>query len=144
MSFPHQYTINASATPEGLVSLSGEKLPELRSAPPAQFGGPGDQWSPEDLIVAAVADCFVLSFRAIAAASKFAFTSLDIQVDGTLDRVEREMMFTEFSIAANLSIPADADTDRAEKLLEKAEKACLITNSLKSTVHLKSTVNRAG
>lgn len=140
MNFPHHYVIHGNAQPEGLVQLSGQGLPGLSSAPPAQFGGPGDQWSPEDLLVAAVTDCFILSFRAIAAASKFAFQDLKVEVQGTLDRVEREMLFTEFHIKAELVIPADGDTGRAQRLLEKAEQACLVTNSLKSKVHLEAHV----
>jgi peroxiredoxin-like protein len=142
MNFPHHYQIRAHVKSEGHVQLSGEKLATLTSAPPAQFGGPGTEWSPEDLIVAAVADCFALSFRAIAGASKFAFEDLTVDVVGTLDRVEREMLFTSFEINAHLKVPAGTDESRATRLLEKAEQACLITNSLKSTVHLHAQVTQ--
>lgn len=144
MNFPHHYRVSGQAVSKGDVSLSSENLPALASNAPAQFGGPGNQWSPEDLITAAVADCFILSFRAIAAASKFAFESLEVSVEGTLDKVERDMLFTGFKIHATLCIPAGADADRGKKLLEKAETTCLITNSLKSDVHLECTVNQAG
>ena len=68
--FPHQYSATALANVEGDVNLQSERLPSLVSAPPSEFGGPGDRWSPETLLVAAVADCFVLTFRAIARASQ--------------------------------------------------------------------------
>lgn len=144
MNFPHHYRVAATAASSGPVSLSADRLPGLESEAPAQFGGPGDRWSPEDLLTAAVADCFVLSFRAIAAASKFAFSRLDVNVEGTLDRVERAMQFTGFQIRARLSVVAGTDTDRARRLLEKAEQTCLITNSLKSTVHLECEVVEGG
>ena len=67
---PHRYNVSASAEAEGNIVLQAENLPQLVSAPPAQFGGPGDQWSPEDLLVASIADCFILTFRAVARASK--------------------------------------------------------------------------
>jgi organic hydroperoxide reductase OsmC/OhrA len=140
MSFPHHYAVSASCQIEGSVRLNAPGLPELASQPPKQFGGPGDAWSPEDLLCAAVADCFCLSFRAIAAASKFAYTDLHCEAIGTLDRVERAMLFTEFKVVARLTLPAGADTERGQKLLEKAEQTCLITNSLKSSVHLEATV----
>jgi len=143
MNFPHQYNVIARAGATGDVTLASGTLQELASNVPAQFGGPGNQWSPEDLLTAAVADCFILSFRAIAGASKFSFESLEVAVEGTLDRVEREMLFTGFRINATLGIPAGADAERAKKLLEKAEQTCLITNSLKSEVHLECTVNQA-
>ena len=62
--FPHNYGVSAHATPVSDVAIEGATLPSIQSAPPAEFGGPGDRWSPETLLVAAVADCFILTFRA--------------------------------------------------------------------------------
>lgn len=140
MQFPHHYTASANAQPESLVNLNVENLAELKSAPPKEFGGPGNQWSPEDLLMAAVADCFVLSFRAIAAASKFEWTDLTAEVTGTLDKVERAIQFTELTVKANLTLPAGADESRAQRLLEKAEQTCFITNSLKAEPHLEANI----
>ena len=78
--FPHQYRVSANAKTAGNVVLSSSGVPDLPSAAPAEFGGPGDQWSPESLLVAAVADCFVLSFRAIARASQFDWASLTLSL----------------------------------------------------------------
>ena len=143
MQFPHEYQVSAAVQPEGLVRLNGDGLTELASAPPKEFGGPGDQWSPEDLLVAAVADCFVLSFRAIAGMSKFSFTDLECKVTGTLDKVERDVQFVALQIHAHLTIPADADESRAQRLLEKAEATCFITNSLKAEPHLETQITKA-
>ena len=139
--FPHTYSVTASGKTEGDVSLEAEGLPAIASAPPKEFNGPGDKWSPEDLIVAAVADCFVLSFRAVAAASKVEWTDLKCDVVGTLDRVERDIKFTKMDINATLTIPADVDEGRAQRALEKAEKMCFITNSLSSEVHLEFSIS---
>ncbi len=134
--FPHDYSIQSSAQVSGPVVLERSGLPSLQSLPPVEFGGPGDHWSPEDLLVAAVADCFILSFRAISAASKFAWESLRCEVTGKLDRVDRKICFTEFQLRAFLVIPSDSAPDRAKHLLEKAEQTCFITNSLSAKVHL--------
>ena len=93
---PHHYRVIAAGAVEGDVELTAERLPSLRSASPAEFGGPGDRWSPETLVVAAVADCFVFTFRAIAKFSKLAWISLTCDVTGTLDRVDRVPQFTVF------------------------------------------------
>jgi len=137
---PHQYVVAAAANSGGNVTLSSAGVTDLESAPPAEFGGPGDQWSPESLLVAAVADCFILSFRAIARVSKLEWNALDCEVNGTLDRVERATQFTAFAVRATLNVPAATDTGKAERLLEKAEQACLITNSLKAESHLDARV----
>jgi organic hydroperoxide reductase OsmC/OhrA len=139
-SFPHRYPADASADPDGPVTISGKGLPQLASAPPAEFGGPGDQWSPETLFVAAVADCFVLTFRAVARASKLAYTHLDCHAEGTLDRVDRVTQFTEMKIVARLTVPDAADVERAERLLHKTEAACLVSSSLKAETSLQAEV----
>lgn len=142
-SFPHNYSVSAQATSDGDVALNGDQLPAIHSQPPAEFGGPGDKWSPESLLMAAVADCFTLSFRAIAAASKVPFTELKVEVDGVLDKVERKMKFTEVSIKANLVAPEGTDAAKVQRLLEMAEQTCLVTNSLNVECHLQAEVSIA-
>ena len=142
--FPHHYVVGASAGATGNVTLSSTGVAPLASAPPVEFGGPGDEWSPESLLVAAVIDCFVLSFRAIARASRLDWDTLDCEASGTLDKVDRVTQFTAFSVNATLTVPAGTDVDKARKLLEKAEHVCLITNSLKAESELSTTVLTSG
>jgi organic hydroperoxide reductase OsmC/OhrA len=139
-AFPHQYTVRGSARAVGNVELTAERLPLLRSASPAQFDGPGDRWSPETLLVGAVADCFVLTFRAVARASKLSWTSLNCEVTGSLDRIDREVQFTHFDLRAHLIVADGDDTALAQYALEKAKRGCLISNSLKGSVRLESRV----
>ena len=142
-AFPHHYKVEASGGPEGDVMLSEENVESIASAPPTEFGGPGDRWSPESLLVAAVADCFILTFRAIARASKLSWTSLACDVTGTLDRAGGTMKFTSFDIHASLTVDPGTSDDKAQRLLEKAEAGCLITNSLAAEIHLVSEVSQA-
>ncbi len=93
--------------------------------------------------MAAVADCFVLSFRAIARASRLPWVSLQCSVEGTLERVDGVTKFTAFAIHATLRTPAEVDQAKAQRLLEKAETSCLITNSLTATTHLTTVVENA-
>ena len=137
--FPHRYSVAAVATPEGDVALQSDRVPSLASASPAEFGGPGDRWSPETLLMAAVCDCFVLGFKAIAAASRLTWSKLDVRVTGTLDRVEKKMRFTHITIDAELTVPAD-HAARAPRILENAESSCLIMNSLTAVVQLSSKI----
>ena len=137
---PHHYSVAARATSEGSVELTAAGLPPIESAPPADYGGPGDRWSPESLLMAAVADCFALTFRGIARASKLAWTSLDCHAEGTLDRVEHQTRFTAIRIVAELTLPAGSDPETGRRLLAKAEKTCLVTASLDLTVDLDSKI----
>lgn len=139
-AFPHEYKVAASAASEGEITLTADGLTAITSAPPVQFDGPGDRWSPEDLLVASVADCFILTFRAIAKHSKLEWTSLECDASGTLDKDGRTTCFTAFAITAKLVVPEGTDTEKAHKLLEKSEQNCLVTNSLKSEVTLNAEV----
>jgi organic hydroperoxide reductase OsmC/OhrA len=138
--FPHQYRVAARAEPGGDVSVTAKDLPALATNAPIEFDGPGGRWSPEALLTAAVADCFVLSFRAIARASKLAWNGLEVEAEGTLDRIEGVSRFTRFEVTARLKVPPGTDSARAQKLLEKAEAICLITNSLSGERHVNATV----
>ena len=137
---PHHYTVFAQADPQENVLLQSANLPQLVSAPPAEFDGPGNQWSPEHLLAASVADCFLLTFRAIARASKLEWSNLETSAEGVLDRVDRVTRFTAFTVKATLTLPAGSDTDKAQRLLEKAEAACMITNSLNADLHLETEI----
>lgn len=141
--FPHHYAVTALAGPAGVVTLRSPELEDVQSTAPPEFGGPPGNWSPETLLVAAVADCFVLSFRAVANASKLEWTEIDCGAVGVLDKTAEGMWFTAIELSVNLRIPAGADPARAERLLQKAEQSCLVTRSLKSAVHLNAQV-RAG
>jgi organic hydroperoxide reductase OsmC/OhrA len=142
-AFPHRYTVAASGSGTGDVELKVAGLPTLRSASPIPFDGPGDRWSPETLLVAAIGDCLILTFRAVARASGLSWTSLECDVTGTLDRFERTTRFVEFEIRARLYLPSGTDPDRGKHALEKAEKSCLISNSLTAGIHLIPTIEVA-
>ena len=135
-SFPHRYVVTASAADAGDVDLTAVSLPAIESAPPMEFDGPGTRWSPETLLGAAVGDCLQLTFRSVARASRVAFTSLKCEVAGTLARVDNITRFTTFDIRAHLVIPPTTDPAHARLALERAEKRCLISNSLNATVTL--------
>jgi organic hydroperoxide reductase OsmC/OhrA len=139
--YPHRYSVQASASSTGDVAVTSFGLPAIATAPPAEFDGPGDRWSPETLLCAAVADCFVLSFRAVARATKIEWHSLECEVKGTLDRVEGKPRFTRIDVLARLRAPLDTDRDKAEKALERAEQVCLISNSLLAERHLVANVD---
>ena len=139
-AFPHHYRVTSSAEPGGDVVLASAGLADLHSQPPLEFDGPGDRWSPETLLVGSMADCFVLTFRAIARASALRWLSLRCQVEGSLEREGGVSRFTRFTILAELTVPAGVNADLAERCLHKAEQGCLISNSLSGRRELEARV----
>ena len=140
--YPHTYQAKAHGSTTGVVPVSSLGLPEINTAPPIEFDGPGDLWSPENLLVAAIADCFILTFRGVSRASGFAWTALDCQVEGILERLSGTTHFTQFTTTATLTVPAGADHVKAKELLERAEKVCLVANSLLGRRTIEVRVNK--
>jgi peroxiredoxin-like protein len=139
-ALPHQYHVNATAKSDANLDVSVANVPGLSVAPPAQFGGPGDAWSPEDLFMGSIASCFILSFRAIARASKLSWISIQCHSEGELDRREGKTQFTKIMTTATLLVANTESIEKAERLLHKAEQSCLVVNSLTSESHLECKV----
>ncbi len=137
---PHVYRARLSGSPEGYAPVSAEGLPELRTNAPADFDGPGDAWSPEHLLMAAVEACFLFTLRAVARASKVEWTALELSAEGTLDRKDGAMRFVEIVLRPRLTIPTGTDRERAMRVLEKSEKGCLISASLSTPVRLEAEI----
>ncbi|HLS82436.1 MAG TPA: OsmC family protein [Steroidobacter sp.] len=129
---PHFYAADAAGAATGAVALDAAGLPQLTSAAPREFGGPGDAWSPEALLVASLASCFILTFRAVARASKLEWSRIECSVQGTLDRVDGVTQFTHFVTKAKLTTPDGVNVDACARAIEKAERGCLIANSLRA------------
>jgi organic hydroperoxide reductase OsmC/OhrA len=138
--YPHHYIVSADAPSEGVINVSSKGLETLPSQAPAEFGGPGDLWSPEAFLVAAVADCFILTFRAVARGSRFEWNSVKCEVEGVLDRVDRVTRFIEFDLRVTLHVPEGSDLHKAERLVEKSDHVCLVTNSLNAEMRLTTKV----
>jgi len=139
-ALPHFYKALASGSPDSNLELTSQNLLPLEVAAPEEFDGPGNQWSPETMLMASVASCLILSFKAIAKASNFKWQTIECDSQGELNRVERKIQFTKISTRVRLVIQTGEDKDKAIKLLDKAEANCLITNSLSAESSLESEI----
>jgi peroxiredoxin-like protein len=137
MEAHHEYRIKAfcSGPRKGVVQAEAV-LPFLSfSAPPEFLGEPG-RWTPEHFLVAAVATCFVSTFSGIAEKSRFEFASFQLDAEGVLSNEDGTWHFTEIKLRPVVSLRKDEDRDRAIRLLEKAEKSCLIARALQCKIVL--------
>lgn len=137
---PHQYDLHLAGDASAYGLLTGEDLPDLRTTSPKDFDGPGDAWTPEHLLLAAIEACFLFTLRAMARVSKFEYTAVSVDAEGTVDRPDGVTRFTTIRLKATLTVPPGADHDRARRLLEKAEKGCLVSASLSTPIHLETEI----
>lgn len=133
---PHRYEVRITGGPAGRSTLASPGVADLAVDAPADFGGPGDAWSPEQLLLGAVESCFLLTFRAVAQASRIEFTSLAVHGEGVVDRVDGVLRFTEIVLRPRLTVAAGTDAARAQRALEKAERSCLVSASLSTPIRV--------
>jgi peroxiredoxin-like protein len=137
---PHHYDLRLSGGPDGYATSTAEGLPDLRCAAPADFDGPGDAWSPEHMLIGAVQTCFLFTLRSVARLSKFQFKWLELSAHGLLDRKDGVTRFTEIVLRPKLTVAPGTDHALALRIMEKAEKACLVSASLSTPVRLEADV----
>lgn len=138
MSQTHLYQVAVRFEHDRKGTLSSETLSEKISiATPPEFAkGMPNIWSPEHYFVAAVNGCLMTTFLAIAENFKLHFISFDSNAVGTLEMVEGKYMMSKIELKPTIVIANENDRALAQKVIEKSEKACLISNSIKSTVEM--------
>ena len=108
---------------------------EVATPPEFPKGIPGI-WSPEHLFTAAVSSCLMTTFLSIAENSKLEFIAFRCESDGKLEQVDGKFIMSEVILKPTVTIAHEKDRERAERVLQKSEAACLISNSIKSKVTL--------
>jgi len=130
----HSYRTSVHWVGERRATLNAEGLPGLEVATPPEFpGGHPGVWSPEHLFTAAAEACLMTTFLAIAASSKLDFKEYSSTAEGTLEKTETGFLMTEITLRPRLVVGAE-QVERARRVLEKAEKNCLISNSMKTRI----------
>lgn len=146
---PHYYNIDVNwnherkgimCSPE-LNQFDGEINSCIEVATPPEFpkGIPGI-WSPEHLFTAAVSSCLMTTFLAIAENSRLEFLSFNCKSKGKLEQVDGKFMMTEVILEPTVVLIHEKDKEKAERVLQKSEAACLISNSIKSKVTMHTTI----
>ena len=111
------------------------------ATPPEFPKGIAGIWSPEHLFTASVVSCFMTTFLAIAENSKLAFSTFSCKAAGKLEEMDGKFLMTEVILHPDVSIQDEKQRDRALRVLQRSEGACLITNSIKSKVTLNPVVS---
>ena len=145
MENQYSYTTEVEWTGERRGDLSALHLPDLEVDAPPEFKGHEGVWTPEHLFVAAVNSCFMTTFLAIAENSKLEFVSFSADAKGKLEKLAGQgFIMTEVVLRPKLLVSHARDLERAGRILEKAEKNCLISNSIKTETRLEPKVDSVG
>jgi len=143
MEHLHFYSTDLVWTGERHGDLSAPVMPTLQVDAPPEFRGHEGVWTPEHLFVGAINSCFMTTFLAIAENSKLNFAHFDSKATGKLEQREVGLMMTWVTLRPTLTISNARDEERAFRILQKAERHCLIANSVKTEIRLEPVITVA-
>jgi len=140
----YYYTTEVQWTGDRHGDLSAPVLPSLKVDAPPEFNGHAGVWTPEHLFVASVNSCFMTTFLAIAENSKLELVSFSAAAKGKLEKLNGQgFEMTEITLRPKLILRNARDAERASRILGKAEKNCLISNSIKAKTKLQPQIEVA-
>ena len=144
----HYYNVNINwsndrkgnlCSPEINQFNTEKKCIEVATPPEFPKGIPGI-WTPEHLFIAAVSSCLMTTFLAIAENSKLEFKSFSCKSTGVLEQIEGKFLISEIILEPTIIINDEKDRERAERVIQKSEAACLISNSIISKITMNSMI----
>lgn len=131
MTEEHAYRVAAWWTSGRTGLAKSDSAPNaIHFTAPTEFGGLEGRWTPEELLLAAIAGCYTTTLRAVAGSADFSFTDLQVEAGGTVRKTEGGWTFTQIVVRPNLKISSSGDRERAIELLKKAEKLCLVSRAI--------------
>lgn len=138
MAVEHLYQVKVKWEEGRLGKMTSKVLDsELSVATPPEFPkGIEGVWSPEHYFLAAVNGCLMTTFLAVAENSKLNYKFFSCDAVGKLEKVDRKFMMSEIILRPSIGVHKQEDMSLAMKVIEKAKKACLISNSIKSEVKM--------
>jgi peroxiredoxin-like protein len=135
MSEEHAYRVAAWWTSGRTGLAKSDSAPNaIHFTAPTEFGGLEGRWTPEELLLAAIAGCYTTTLRAIAGTAQFDFTDLQVEASGTTNKTESGWNFTQIVVRPNLKISSAEERERALDLLKRAEKLCLVSRAIGTTM----------
>jgi organic hydroperoxide reductase OsmC/OhrA len=127
------YTRDMFVEPDG-------KPPILGSAG-ARYFGDDTRYNPEDLMLASLAECHLLTYLALATKAGIRLTALAVQVSGTLGNVDGKTRFLRAQLSAQTSIALGNDPERARALHTDAHEQCFMSNSVNFPIDIDAAVS---
>lgn len=121
------------------VQVDGK--PDLQGTADPAFRGEPDRHNPEDLFLAAVSACHLLTYLALCAQHGVRVVAYRDAATGTLTTDSRGGgRFVEVILQPQVTVADPAHAARAEALHDSAHELCFIANSVSVPIRLRATV----
>ncbi len=124
------------------IAIDGK--PAIACSAPAVFNGDAARYNPEEMMVASLAACHLLSYLALCARARIAVVAYEDAAQGTVAMKEGKLRFTEVVLRPKVTVEAGGDLDAARALHDTAHDICFVANSVNFPVRHEASVDQAG
>jgi organic hydroperoxide reductase OsmC/OhrA len=140
---PREYHFSTSLewTEEKKGMLHCEDKPSVTVACPPEFGGHPAIWSPEDLFIGSVEVCTLTTFLFILKKRAIPLNYYRSKARGKATLVDGAFVFETIDLILDIGVNSKDDIHQVIKILEDVPKLCLISNSIRSKVHIDAHIN---
>jgi len=133
-SYSYPTSVQWTGEKKGTMTVAGK--PSVEVATPPEFKGHEGIWSPEDLFVASVNSCIMTTFLAFADRAGLGYEKFESEAEGLLEFVDGRFLFTKIVVRPRVALRSGEDKGKAEEILQKAERNCLVSTSIRTEVIL--------
>ena len=116
-----------------------DKKPFIVTAPPEFRGKPGE-WTPEELFVGSIETCLMLTFASLVEKHHLPVEAYTSEAAGVLEFADGAYRFTRVTIKPTIVVNDATAAPKVLKLIEAANRDCLISNSVITSVVVEPSV----
>lgn len=102
---------------------------------PLQFGGFEKEWTPEHLFLSSLSSCYMSTFLSFVRKMDFELSHFECKIIGEIEVVEGKYKFTTINLFPKVFIAEEANKPKALAAIEKANKYCIISNSIDAIIY---------
>jgi organic hydroperoxide reductase OsmC/OhrA len=133
--FPHRYEISLSRQSDHSAVIHNDSASPVAGGVPPQFDGKPGFWSPEELLMSAVALCFMTTFQSFALKERIEILSYTSSAVGILDKTQAGLLFTQIELQIKIRVNRGV-RETVIPLIERSKKYCIISNTLRPAVEV--------
>jgi organic hydroperoxide reductase OsmC/OhrA len=133
-SFQYRNNLVWDTARRGRTSALGK--PDIEIGSPPEFKGEAGVWAPEEMLVAALNACMMLTFVSFAQSKKLEFVAYESAAEGLLANVDGKYRIVEINVRPIVVLGSEADIEPARAIMAEVKANCFISNSITADVKL--------
>ncbi|MBM4404867.1 MAG: OsmC family peroxiredoxin [Chloroflexi bacterium] len=141
-SFIYNTSLRWQRDVEGVLSAPGK--PDIKVSSPPEFKGPEGNWTPENLYIAAIETCLMLTYLAYCRSRKVELASYTSAAEGVLEPISGVQIISKVTVRPKIVVKGQEHLAQAQEIASFVQEKCFISNSVESDVIVEPEISVAG